>query len=410
MAQKKSYSRYFIILQEDEKGYALASDKLPTGYVKLELKNEKCKVSYYVQNLKKQATPYHMILILGKKDTNKIVRIGELNIDNYGRADVSYEYSPSNLADTGMNMENISGAAIVKFVDKDFTSVLSGFLTTDIPKWRDYEIIESKTRKEEIKAKKQSAEVVKKEKHTIKNEQKEKNVFDKYEDSIEEVKESIVKNERENSTLEEDKNRIYIEDKEETINHDQMEYNDVSESIDKDNLTEDDVEINVQDDIEFNLDNDYRKSNKCSKCNKYPKGSVGEFFKNISDGFEELDGDITEIKRCRWYKVNVSDIRDMYCINNYNKYTVVYYPMINYYPYIKSYGHYLIGFKCDKKGNMKYLVYAIPGSKCKSHQPFGGKSGFVTWVSNEKCDKNKNDGYWLMFYDFRTSTIVIPVK
>ena len=71
MTQKKSYSRYFIILQEDEKGYSLASDKVASGYAKLELKNDKCKISYYVQNLKKEMTPYYMMLVCNKKDVKR---------------------------------------------------------------------------------------------------------------------------------------------------------------------------------------------------------------------------------------------------------------------------------------------------------------------------------------------------
>ena len=95
----------------------------------------------------------------------------------------------------------------------------------------------------------------------------------------------------------------------------------------------------------------------------------------------------------------------MYDVSNYNKYTVVYYPMISYYPYIKKYNHYLIGYKFDKSGEVKYLVYGIPGTKDRAEQPYGGKSGFVTWVPmHDKSDY----GYWLMFYDFKTSTILIP--
>ena len=114
-----------------------------------------------------------------------------------------------------------------------------------------------------------------------------------------------------------------------------------------------------------------------------------------------------EIKRCKWHKVNVKSIHNMYDISNYNKYTAVYYPMISYYQYIKKYSHYLIGYKCDKAGEVKYLVYGIPGTKDRVEQPYGGKSGFVTWIPS---GDRSNYGYWLMFYDFKTSTIIIPEK
>ena len=72
MAPKKNYSRYFIILQEDEKGFSLDTEKSPSGYVKLEKKNNKCKISYYAQNLSMEKQPYHLILVCNKKDV-KIV-------------------------------------------------------------------------------------------------------------------------------------------------------------------------------------------------------------------------------------------------------------------------------------------------------------------------------------------------
>ena len=68
----------------------------------------------------------------------------------------------------------------------------------------------------------------------------------------------------------------------------------------------------------------------------------------------------------------------------------------------------MIGFKCDDEGRVKYLVYAVPGTKDKLEQPYGGKSGFVTWMPYSK--KGKDYGYWLMFYDFKNSMIVVPMK
>ena len=97
----------------------------------------------------------------------------------------------------------------------------------------------------------------------------------------------------------------------------------------------------------------------------------------------------------------------MYDFSDYNKYTIAYYPMICYYPYIRNYKSYMLGYKCDSSGKMKYIVYGIPGTKAKAHQPYGGKTGFVTWISDKEDDEM---GHWLMFYDFKKSTIVVPIK
>ena len=85
------------------------------------------------------------------------------------------------------------------------------------------------------------------------------------------------------------------------------------------------------------------------------RGSVGEYFEGIARGFENCRDKYQEIKYCKWYKVKVNDLYEMCNMSNYNKYTVAYYPMLNYYPYIKKYGKFMLGYKCDKEGNLKYI-------------------------------------------------------
>lgn len=137
------------------------------------------------------------------------------------------------------------------------------------------------------------------------------------------------------------------------------------------------------------------------------RGSVGEYFEGIANGFEHCRGEYQEIKYCKWYKIPVHDLHEMCNMSNYNRYTVAYYPMLNYYPYIRKYGHFMLGYKCDKDGNLRYIVYGIPGKKNRDEQPYEGKTGFVTWISNETRD---GMGCWLMFYDFRNSTVVVPMQ
>ncbi|WP_315116736.1 hypothetical protein [uncultured Clostridium sp.] len=427
MAQKKSYSRYFIILNEEVKGYAIASDKLPTGYVKLEIKNNKCKVSYYVQNLKKESIPYYMILILGKKDTNKLIKIGELNIDDYGRADISYEYPSDNIGDTGMDIENVSGAAIVKLQGNDVSPVLNGFLTSDIPAWKQYTVIEP-----------QSRDIPKEERA----EPDPVSIFDKYEEVIEEKvkvekedkQEIDHENTREENESNEDKIKEKVDDEIQEIH-----YEDTREKIDvvpEKNENEEDVDVIIEENIvDIKEDKDAtRESEDTAENNseeiveniqednivrhsdehkhedddeKMPKGKVGKFFKELGKDFEKVEDEIKDIKRCIWHKVPITNKSDMGCHFNWNKHCVIYQPMINYYNYIIPHKYYMVGYKCDKEGKMKYLVYGIPGSKSKRDQPFSGKTGFVTWVPS---NSGKCEGYWLMFYDFKTSTILIPVK
>ncbi len=476
MAHKKSYSRYFIILQEDEKGFAMSQDKQPSGYTKIEIKNDRCKISYYVQNIKRDKDPFYMILICNKRDEKKLVNIGILNIDDNGRADVSYEFDVNNIGGTGISAEKIGGAAIVKKVGENIVSPMRGFSSTDTPgDWRTYpfsDIVEKREEleKEEIKPEENKNEsimaqtetedkiinreenkdegikkVEKKEKtdEKLKNEENikieleisekklntkgeiaslekdyirqlekdknaiENNIFDVYEKKIE--GEKIVTKDDQTLSNEEDKGKE-VETLAKTI-EDIAKVSEEKIDTGKCETKEEPIErVQADEPLDQYSDHIEQIRDKKDEHKNYPIGTVGEFFLSVAEGFEEIELDCPEIKKCRWYKVPISDMDVMCNVSNYNKYTIVYYPMINYYPYIKKYGHYSIGYKCDKEGKMKYIVYAIPGTKSKFEQPYGGKSGFVTWVPSKFKKGNIEYGYWLMFYDFRNSVVVVPMR
>ncbi|OFI05489.1 hypothetical protein CLOACE_16470 [Clostridium acetireducens DSM 10703] len=511
MAQKKNYSRYFIILQENEKGYGIEKDKSPTGYVKLEVKGEKCKVSYYVQNLKRENSPYYIILICGKKNENKLIKVGEVNIDDYGRSDISNEYNSNNLANTGLSVDKVSGAAIIKLLDSNIIPIMSGFTSTNIPNWKEYKIIEDKTRDY-------------KDHYTSENKEKskskeEKSIFDKYEQSIEKVKEKAkekvkeeakeeakerakekvreeVKEEAKEKAKEEIKEEVKEEAKEkakeevkeeakekakeevkeeakekakekvreevkeeakekakekakeeareevkEEINEETKEKirkelreelkNEIREEIKQEILLESkqnndkyktnnefvknhyelEQNINSVDNcmlVDDTIVNDFDSNrghifNEHIKDVKEPVKITNNFFKKLLKEFEPLKNFCPDIKRCYWYKIPVRDFKDMYNVSN----ILLYYPILNHYSYINKYYHYILGYKLDEIGHIKYIVYGIPGTKKEKDQPYKGKSGFVTWVPlNDKSDT----GYWLMFYDFKNSTILIPIK
>lgn len=186
-----------------------------------------------------------------------------------------------------------------------------------------------------------------------------------------------------------------VESKEENINQYEMD------SLNRGNKKNkfDEYEEKIDEKIEDNIEEEPKVFT--------IRGSVGEYFEGIANGFEHCRGEYQEIKYCKWYKVPVHDLHEMCNMSNYNRYTVAYYPMLNYYPYIRKYGHFMLGYKCDKDGNLRYIVYGIPGKKNRDEQPYEGKTGFVTWINDETRD---GMGCWLMFYDFRNSTVVVPMQ
>ncbi|KPU43089.1 hypothetical protein OXPF_33390 [Oxobacter pfennigii] len=141
MAAKKSYNRFFIIFQEEDKGYGIGPGRMPTGYVKVETKNDKGKVTAYVQNLKPFENGeclYKCYLISHKDGKDSVAYLGIMNIDEFGRGESSWESGADNAFDTKLSIDKFNAAAII--VDReDADSVvapLAGYMSKEKFEWR----------------------------------------------------------------------------------------------------------------------------------------------------------------------------------------------------------------------------------------------------------------------------------
>ena len=422
MAHNKLY-RNFIILQEDEKTHAASGEKALSGYAKIEAKGDKCKISFYAQNLKKEEK-YSILLICYKKDMKQIVDLGVLEISDIGKGEASKEYYVNNIAGLDFSYDKISGAAICKYVGGELTYLMYGFMNGENvgDSWKKCKVLKHIDKNKEVIEVKEVKEVKKVEEVKCvepehKEHHEEKEHKDNHEDKCkDEMKDKCkkddkdyheeVKKKEKHDECKEDHHKEEKEEKEdkcEKINYCDQKYTEnmgcmgackKRDAIESEEYRFDEYEAQIVEEKELDpYDFEMR-------------GSLGEFFENIVKDFEEVKNKFKEIKYCKWYKVNIKSLDDMCNISNYNKYTIAYYPMLNYYPYIKKYGYFMLGYKCDKKGNLKYIVYGVPGKKDKDEQPYAGKTGFVTWMSGDK-DK---EGCWLMFYDYKNSTVVVPMK
>ena len=415
MSQRKNYSRYFIILQEDEKGYGLSSDKMPTGYAKLEVKNGKCKVTFYVQNLKIEMRPYYIMLICNKKDEKKLIKLSELNIDNSGRTEICKEFESSNIAGSGIDVDKVSGATVVRSVSGNMISVLTGFTSTDIPKdWKNYTLMDMTEKKDDQK------------KHIDNNVED----FDKYEAEIESVREHDKSAEikRDEKTKQQDNDRA--SKKKDNHNHNKSKENTTAKKTiiqdevkedrkkdirkDKNKVMQEEIRDDIQEEGHEEIYGEEKTPKSDNFINKQPKDNVEfnkseKFFNRIIEDLEPFGDDFEEIGKSKWFTVPVNSIEDMYRASSYNKYAIIYYPMINYFPYIIKHGHYIIGYKFDDMNRVKYVMYGIPGTRETEDQPFDGKYGFVSFVRGNQ-ERGDDLGYWLLFYDFRRAVVVIPTQ
>lgn len=492
MAHNKLY-RNFIILQEDENCHSGSQEKPLSGYAKIEARSDKCKISFYAQNLKKDEK-YTMVLICYRKELKQIVDLGFLEVNEVGKGEAVKEYYINDIAGLNFSYEKISGAAICKHKNEELSFLMYGFMNneninedwkkskvvkcTDKSKIQYYE--EKSAKEKELKEKEEERKKEKHKKEEYKEEkccdEKEKHKEEKYCDKKEKIeaedkhkkdyKEEHKKEEKccgekekhkEDKSYDEkekhkeekccgekekhkeekscdEKEKVKIEDKY------KKEYKQEKDKEDKYCKEEKQAEYPKKKKEEYHKHNedyecvvnckrgdskdedDYisqknfdeyeeivKKTMEDSEIDPYDfslRGAMGDFFNNIVKGFEEVKDKFKEIKYCKWYKIKINSIDDMCNTADYNKYTVAYYPMLNYYPYIKKYGYFFIGYKCNSKGDLKYIVYGIPGKKDKDEQPYVGKTGFVTWISSD----DGKVGCWLMFYDYKNSNIVVPMK
>ena len=137
MASNNEYKRYFIILQEDDKGYELSPGKIPTGYVKIEVKNSKVRLNAFIQNVKiEDRIEYRLILVsAGKKQA---IDVGKILIDSSGRGELSYELESDNVLKSGLNIGDFTVAAVTAGA----TVPLSGYTGRDKLEWKGrYEVV-----------------------------------------------------------------------------------------------------------------------------------------------------------------------------------------------------------------------------------------------------------------------------
>ena len=429
MTHKKTYSRIFIILQEMKKNLGISSDRIPNGYVKLEIKNTKCKICFYVQNLKPMAKDYKMLLLSGDKNDGKAIDLGKAKIDSNGKCEINIEKSMDNLANNDISIDKIIGAAIAIVDGGKIDGVMCGFSIKDIPEdWTKYKLVKedddynTQEKPKEIKEIEKSKETKKKEevKEYKEAEKKEECKGEKEINQCNEEKEVYCDDRKHEKQQDEiystddiinPQNSLQELEQEETQEEKAGIGNEANQTMEKSSKTE--SSNTMKNNTKSNaMDFDgYEETIKGNLKNSFFRGASGEFFEYLVSGLEEVKDVMPEIKKCKWYKIRVKTLDDLYYITDYRKYSMIYYPMVNNYPYICKYGHYLFGYKLDENDNLKYMLYAVPGTKHPYDQPYGGKTGYVMWLPMEKGKEGEKDpGYWIMFYDFKDATVCVPAK
>ena len=204
-------------------------------------------------------------------------------------------------------------------------------------------------------------------------------------------------------------------------------------------LEDNDMEYDIEDDSEYYIEDNYIKgeedllydirSAQCASTfmndqnylyNKYTNDSfanysqqIANYTLNILKFFKKVSPFKQEFEGYTWWEIEY-DKRNIHrgFLPYYNYLVNMYYPYNCITKYatsqsqIKKHEHYIFGVVKENQ-KIRHYVYGIPGKFTEEDQPYGGKTGFVTWFEKEEDDDNL--GYWIIYIDALTGSIVRPL-
>lgn len=112
MEAKNSFKRAFLMFNQEDTGYG--AGQAPSGYVKIEVRDGKGKLTALVQNLKEDPSKYNCKLYLFKNTgaVFKPVCVGTVPLKK-NAAEMKWEFDPANVAKTGAGIDDFGIAAVL---------------------------------------------------------------------------------------------------------------------------------------------------------------------------------------------------------------------------------------------------------------------------------------------------------
>ncbi|SET23189.1 hypothetical protein SAMN05660297_01763 [Natronincola peptidivorans] len=382
---KRRYRRYFVILEEEDKGFSISKSEGPKGYGKIEVRNDHGTLSLHCQNLKQldEKKERYRLYLIHTKDTEEpvIVDVGPLQVDKHGKGEAVWEFNAENVKGFRKAIEvfDVLVLAVEPLEESQrIIAPLVGYIHKEKTRWKP--LLQKKlfitTKEEEKPEQKQEAVAPKEEK---KLEKKQEAVAPKEEKKLEKKQEAAVPKEEKKP----EKKQEAAAPKEEKPTS-SYSFEKDWDTVEKANPAQQYIE---------------------STLKIFPK--VEPFDRNL-ENYEWWQIQYNAQTLYRTYMPFIAHIETM--INPYY-YHYPYYQASEYQRQLYGYQHYVFGICYDEKKRAKYYVYGIPGKKTSAEQPYKGKTGFVYWHPSHYQQFNQEGfGYWLMHIDAETGKVVEPLE
>lgn len=142
MVNSLKFNNVILMLKEEDRGFG--NNKPPAGYVRLEIRDGKGKISAMVQDLKDsdEQNNYHLYLIKYHEEEICPALIGTILVKN-GRGEIIREFDPLNVGDTKLHINNFNiGIVILERKGTDKTDIKCPLVSYKDKKVRWKEIFE----------------------------------------------------------------------------------------------------------------------------------------------------------------------------------------------------------------------------------------------------------------------------
>ncbi|HOM02519.1 MAG TPA: hypothetical protein PLH43_06790 [Acetivibrio sp.] len=441
MDNRFRYHRSFLIFtQEDSRN---GEGREPSGYVKIEVKDGKGRLSCQLSNLKESNdSVYKLYLIKANESSFMAVCPGVIPLAR-GKGELNWSFSPADIGGIGLSVDDINIAAVIlenneQYIDNilcplaaykngkiEWRQRMKKFLN----KQREGERKQNEER-EEAKETARTKEVQRTEEDVLIETQllmahedikKDEDITSKYESVIESIYRKEDKkgdigaiaedDSRINDNMQKEEAEVSKLPIEELPENDKVEDEGIRADDKNDNGVCMDDEQKREDEIEDEDKNENREENEIKAQIKDESDAKREFCNKIS--FEEL---VKKFDRCFekcnpfmagrkdyiWWKI-ASPVH----LNNILYQMKIDVPIL-FNPLVLmahfKYRHLLVGIYEDKTRNLRYIVCGVPGVYWVDEKPFGK---MCRWAQvNGNIPKYGAFGYWLVYINPDTGEIL----
>ena len=368
---KRRYRRYFIMLEEKDKGFNNLKLGGIKAYVKIEIKNLEATLSFYCQNLKaldEKKARYRLYLIHTKESFgSSLVDIGPISVDKNGKSEFIWDFKAENVKGQNRAIDDYDVLClVVENIENphELHVPLVGYIHKEKSDWKPV---------------------------------LEKNLFIKPQATIQ--TQAIENNEKDkpSTSIVEDKEK----DGEQSEPIESMEYPEVKPTQAQENF-----------DMQLGVSQDDRPQIQISPTQEYIENTLMAFPKE--EPFEK------NLDKCEWWQIHYNNqtifrsympfISYIEMLMDPSYQHTLYYPISDYRKQFHKYQHYFFGISYDTNRRANYYIYALPGKNHPSDQPFAGTTGFVHWHPCHNKEYQQDDfGYWLMHINAHTFEIENPL-